>query len=295
LSFRLAHLSDAHIGPLPRPTLAELAGKRLTGYWNWTQSRSRHHDMMVLADLVDDLHRQCPDHVAMTGDILNIGLPAEFAPGRAWLDTLGTPHDVSFTPGNHDAYVRGSLPHLAATFAPFCANDGAARAQFPFVRIRQNVALIGLSSAIPTLPFLASGKLGAAQLKALAKALEITGQAGHARVIMIHHPPHRGGAKAGRGLADAAEFEATVARHGADLIIHGHNHRRSVAHLASAHGRIPIVGVASASAIPGTHSHHAAYHLFSLAEGHKGWHITGEARGLVPGSTAIGKLDTLAL
>ena len=41
--------------------------------------------MDVLAKLVDDIHAQKPDHVAMTGDILNIGLPAEFQLARAWL------------------------------------------------------------------------------------------------------------------------------------------------------------------------------------------------------------------
>jgi 3',5'-cyclic AMP phosphodiesterase CpdA len=295
LSFRLAHLSDAHIGPLPRPRLAELAGKRLTGYANWIQGRSRQHDMAVLAALVGDLRQQHPDHVAMTGDILNIGLPAEFAPGRAFLETLGSARDVSFTPGNHDAYVRGSLPHLAAAFGPFAANDGEARPSFPFVRIRQNVALIGLSSAVPTLPFVASGRLGKAQLQALAQALESAGRAGHARVIMIHHPPHRGGAKRGRGLDDAAQFETIVARHGAELIIHGHNHRTSLAHLMTSSGRTPIVGVASASAIPGTHGHKAAYHLFSLAGNRTGWLIKGEARGLLPGSTTIGPLAVLPL
>ncbi len=291
----LAHLSDAHIGPLPRPRLTELVGKRLTGYLNWTQSRSRHHDMAVLTRLVADLLQQQPDHVAMTGDILNIGLPAEFAPGRRWLETLGTPHDVSFTPGNHDAYVRGSMPHLAATFAPFAANDGETRASFPFVRIRHNVALIGLSSAIPTAPFLASGRLGQQQLQALAQSLEATRLAGHARIIMIHHPPHCAGAQPGRGLDDAAEFEAVVARHGAELIIHGHNHRASIAHLATASGLTPIVGVASASAIPGSHSHHAGYHLFRIAGGPNGWRIKGEARGLLPGSSTIGQLAILPL
>lgn len=295
MTFRLAHLSDAHIGPLPRPRLAELAGKRLTGYLNWTQSRRRHHDMAMLTRLVADLLQQQPDHVAMTGDILNIGLPAEFAPGRAWLETLGAPRNVSFTPGNHDAYVRGSLPHLALTFAPFAANDGQTQASFPFVRIRHKVALIGLSSAIPTAPFLASGRLGQQQLQALAQALEAAGLAGHARVIMIHHPPHRAGAQRGRGLDDAAEFEAVVARHGAELIIHGHNHRASVAHLVTVSGRTPIVGVASASAVPGTHSHHAGYHLFHIAGGPTGWHIKGEARGPLPGSSTIGPLATLPL
>ena len=47
--------------------------------------------MDVLAALVADLKAQRPGHIAMTGDILNIGLKAEFPPARAWLETLGGP------------------------------------------------------------------------------------------------------------------------------------------------------------------------------------------------------------
>jgi 3',5'-cyclic AMP phosphodiesterase CpdA len=105
VTFRLAHLSDSHIGPLPKPHWRELMSKRLTGYVNW-QRRGRIHNMDVLEAIVADLRAQSPDHIAMTGDILNIGLPAEFAMAADWLRTLGTPQDVSFVPGNHDESIR---------------------------------------------------------------------------------------------------------------------------------------------------------------------------------------------
>jgi 3',5'-cyclic AMP phosphodiesterase CpdA len=295
IGLRLAHLSDAHIGPLPRPKLIELAGKRLTGYLNWTRARRRTHNMETLASLVADLLAQQPDHIAMTGDVLNIGLPAEYPRGRAWLEGLGHPRDVSFTPGNHDAYVRGALPHLAATFAPFAANDGESHASFPYLRVRGHVALIGLSSAIPTAPFLASGKLGERQLNALAERLEQTKKARLARVIMVHHPPHRKGSRPGRGLDDCAAFEAVLARHGAELVIHGHNHHSSVAYVKSAGGRTPIVGVGSASAVPGSLNHRAAYHLFEISTATHGWHIEAEVRGLLSNPLEIGSLGRLVL
>ena len=105
MRFLLAHLSDAHIGPIPRPNLAELLGKRVTGYVNWLYKRAGQHDMGVLATLVADMRAHSPNHVVMTGDIVNIGLPAEIALAKDWLATLGAPEAVSFTPGNHDAYV----------------------------------------------------------------------------------------------------------------------------------------------------------------------------------------------
>ena len=227
MSFVLAHLSDAHIGPLPRPRARELLGKRLTGYINWNK-RGRLHDMAVLTKLVDDMRAQKPDHIAMTGDILNIGLTAEIPFAREWLASLGPAHDVSFVPGNHDAYTRSSARHVSATFAPWVSDETASgrgsEVEFPYLRRRGDMALIGLSSAIPTAPFLASGALGHEQRDAFEALLTETDGAGLARIVMIHHPPHRIGASTGRGLRDARKFEHIIARHGADLVIHGHNH-----------------------------------------------------------------------
>ena len=298
MSYLLAHLSDAHIGPLPRPRTRDLLGKRITGFVNW-RKRGRLHDMAVLAAVVADLHAQAPDHVAMTGDILNLGLPSEFPFARAWLETLGTVDDVSFVPGNHDAYVRSSLPHLAATFAPWVTEVGTVDGMpfaFPYLRRRGPLALIGLTSAIPTAPLLASGALGPAQREALARLLDETAAAGLVRVVMIHHPPHITGAKRGRGLRDAAAFESVIARHGADLVIHGHNHRTSVAHLMGPGGPVPVVGVPSCSAIPGSHGHLAAYHLYRFAPRPAGgFTVTAERRGLAPGHQSISPLGPLAL
>ena len=83
--FRIAHLSDPHIGPLPKPRWRELIGKRATGYLNWRRGRHRAHDMDALTALVADMRAQNPDHVAMTGDICNIGLPGEFPLAARWL------------------------------------------------------------------------------------------------------------------------------------------------------------------------------------------------------------------
>lgn len=125
MSFLLAHLSDAHIGPLPRVHKRDLIGKRLTGYVNWRR-RGRLHDMAVLGRLIEDLKSQALDHVAMTGDILNLGLAAEFPFAAAWLRSLGEPRDVSFVPGNHDAYVRSSVNHIGRTFVPWLADEASA-------------------------------------------------------------------------------------------------------------------------------------------------------------------------
>ena len=73
-AFVLAHLSDPHLPPLPQPRLIELAGKRALGYLNWTRNRHKYHRREVLDVLVSDLQAQSPDHIAVTGDLVNLAL-----------------------------------------------------------------------------------------------------------------------------------------------------------------------------------------------------------------------------
>lgn len=297
MAFVLAHLSDAHIGPLPRPRRRELLGKRITGYLNWSR-RSRLHDMAVLGRLADDIKAQPHDHIAMTGDILNLGLVAEFPFAEAWLRTLGPSRDVSFVPGNHDAYVRASMEPLARTFRPWLGDDPATERgtpDFPYLRRRGPVALIGLSSALPTAPFLASGALGSHQRAALGPLLDEAAREGRARVVMIHHPPYPAGTRAGRGLRDTDGFAAVIAAHGADLILHGHNHRPMLGHLPGPTGPVPVVGVPSCSAVPGSPDHRAAYHLFTFEERSSGWAVAARRRGLLPDLSGIGDLGAFDL
>lgn len=288
MPFRLAHLSDPHVGPIARPRLRELAGKRLTGYVNYRRGRHLIHDMAMLERISADLLEQKPDHVALTGDLVNIGLESEFVTAQRFVERLGDPAFVSVIPGNHDAYVRSSFRYMAATTAPWMVGDGETKPAFPYLRRRDGVALIGLSSGVPTAPLLASGKLGSRQLAELVTLLKRLREEGLLRVVMIHHPPGVGGASYGRGLTDAAAFEAAIREAGAELIIHGHNHRHSVKRIAGADGPVPIVGVASASAVPGSPKHVAAWHLYELSGKPGAAKLRMTVRGLLP-SGAIGE------
>ncbi|GJE57073.1 MULTISPECIES: metallophosphoesterase family protein [Methylobacterium] len=294
--FRLAHITDPHVGPLPRPKLRQLLSKRATGYVNWRRGRGRHHDMDLLAALVADLHLQGSDHVACTGDLCNIGLPDEWATSRIFLEALGAADRVSFVPGNHDAYVRGSLEGLLGTCGAWTGDDNGLAGVFPYLRRRGPLALVGLSSAIPTKPFAATGRVGPPQIAAAERLLcDLAAEPEPPfRVVMIHHPPHPGGARSGRELKDAAAFTAMIARAGADLILHGHNHVGSVAFVEGPNGAVPIVGAPSASAQSIRENHRAAYYLFDIARDGGRFAITATERGLTEEGT-IGALGSLVL
>jgi 3',5'-cyclic AMP phosphodiesterase CpdA len=279
--FVLAHLSDPHLGPLPRPRLRDLAGKRLLGFVNWHLRRHACHRSEILAAIVDDVKAAAPDHIAVTGDLINIALKQEFAPACAWLEHLGPPDRVTLVPGNHDIYVRATAHEAEHCWDKFMRGDDGAGSphRFPFVRRRGPVALIGLSTALPTPPLMASGALGGAQTERLAALLPRLADEGMFRVVLIHHPP-LGRRSRHKRLLDAEPLLRVLARHGAELVLHGHDHLHASHWLEAANGPIPVLGVPSGSAAPGSREDDpAAYNLYRI-EGRSGaWRCEMIARG----------------
>jgi 3',5'-cyclic AMP phosphodiesterase CpdA len=279
-TFTLAHLSDPHLPPLPKPRLIELAGKRALGYVNWTRNRHKYQRREVLDAIVSDIKAQAPDHIAVTGDLVNLALEAEFAPARAWLEEVGPPEQVTAIPGNHDAYVRATFHRFGETFAPYLAGDDG-RIGFPSVRRRGPVALISLSTAVPSLPLMATGTLGRDQLASLAELLERLAAEDVFRVLLVHHPLQSGARH--KRMTDAAALLATVKRHGVELILHGHDHIHSTMWFEGPNGRIPALGVPSASALAHGHYPAAAYNLLTIDKDNTGWRCEQTVRGLGAG------------
>jgi 3',5'-cyclic AMP phosphodiesterase CpdA len=278
--FTLAHLSDPHL-PLPAPRLTELIGKRVTGYINWQRRRRFIHDPAVLNKIVADLKAQAPGHITVTGDIANIALAAEFPHGRDWLESLGSAQDVTFVPGNHDIYVREAAAFAARQWGAHMSDDDGTGG-FPFVRRRGPLALIGLSTGVPTAPFLATGWLGTKQLAELAAVLNKLNNKDMFRVVLIHHPPV---SEAGRykRLLDAPILLRVLAAHGAELVLHGHDHLHMINWLNGPNGtRVPAVGVPSASAAPGTGKDAAAYNLYAIDSAAGAWRCELISRGIGP-------------
>lgn len=263
MAFVLAHLSDPHIPPLPPVRPLELANKRITGFLNWKLRRGEWHQRDVLDALVRDLRAQSPDHVALTGDLANLALDAEFETGRDLLGHLGTPENVTVIPGNHDNYVRGAEAKYLTAWNRYLEGDLRGDYVFPIVRIRGAVALIGLTTAVPTLPFFATGRLGRAQVKKLETILEETEARKLFRVVLIHHPP-AGKRSWLRRLTDARHFRRAIREYGAELVLSGHDHRAAVNTIKGPHGLVPVVQVTSASAPHNDRHGGAAFNLYEI-------------------------------
>jgi 3',5'-cyclic AMP phosphodiesterase CpdA len=288
-AYTLAHFSDPHLGPLPAAGWRELANKRLSGFFSWTRNRVDIHRPEVLTLLLEDLKRQTPDHIAITGDLINISLPAEFRAAARWLEGVGTPERVTIIPGNHDAYVAMPWGESLAQWAPYMAgerdragktSEPQSHADFPFVRQLGDIALIGTSTAVPMPPFIAAGRLGRPQLDLLRRQLLELGQRGLFRVVLIHHPPFGGGAYKRKSLLDAKDFHAVLAEAGAELVLHGHTHVSGLGRIETAKGPIPVIGVPSASAVAAGHKDASRYHLYRINKQADSWQLTVDIRGL---------------
>jgi 3',5'-cyclic AMP phosphodiesterase CpdA len=279
-AFTLAHLSDPHLPPLPAPRLRDLMGKRALGYLNWTRNRQKFQRRDVVDMLVSDMRAQGPDHIAITGDLVNLALEAEFEPARGWLESVGAPDRVTVVPGNHDAYVRVTQHRFAEAWRSYLSSDDAPTGNgvFPTLRRRGPLVLIGVSSAVPTPPLMATGWLGGPQLDALDRILKDLSAERLFRVLLIHHPL-RSDSRTKR-LTDSGPLLALLKRHGVELVLHGHDHVHSTIWIDGPNGSIPAIGVPSASALAHGRYPAAAYNLFSIERDGAAWRCEQIVRGM---------------
>ena len=123
---------------------------------------------------------------------------------------------------------------------------------------------MSLNSCVATGDLGAWGELGAEQLARLEATLRSLAARGRKRVVLLHHPPvrHKGGEE--RNLKDRQALAATLARCGAELVLHGHDHKDEAAHLPGPGGsKIPVVGAGSAS-YAGAPDRRARYNIYEF-------------------------------
>jgi len=285
--FRLAHFSDVHLAPLPSPRLRDLASKRLIGYANWCCNRAGKMTAQSLDHLLADMRSHNPDHIVITGDLANIALREEFEAARRWLELLGPPENVTVIPGNHDAYVPGAHRHYRRLWAPWMTGDDAdpgEDARFPFLRRpmqhHEGIALIGVSSAIASAPFMATGRIGPGQMEQLGILLKEAGGEGLARIVLIHHPPKiLNFSGVTRRLIDARSFRETIQKSGAELILHGHDHRATTTTIPGPDGPVPVAGAAAGSGPPQGGHNSGGYAIHEISAGEEAFQVTVIHRG----------------
>jgi 3',5'-cyclic AMP phosphodiesterase CpdA len=281
-SFVVAHFSDPHIAHVDQIVGRDLLSKRLFGYLRWKLKRRFEQSYELLTILHKDLQLSKPDHIAITGDLTQLSLPAEFEKAREWLQSIGTPEQVTVIPGNHDTYVKTAWHQSFALWLDYMLGDSkdlqadsitSLEELYPTLRIRNRIALIGINTAQPSAPHLATGTIGTVQLKKLESILKQLNGQRFFRIVLIHHPPISGVVNWRRSLTDAQLLQTLLERYGAELVLFGHAHKTAEGNLATPAGLIPAVGAPAVLSLRGSDARRSRYFLYKIMPSVDGWNV----------------------
>tara|TARA_B100001093_G_scaffold518668_1_gene604362 strand:- start:404 stop:1312 length:909 start_codon:yes stop_codon:yes gene_type:complete len=254
-TIRIAHFSDTHVLSLNGVGPRRFLNKRWTGAVNLALNRSRHYRVDIFERLLSAVVDAQPDHSVCTGDLVNLALEPEFVRVSQLLNDAFDSSDLTVVPGNHDYYVKEAIAArlFETTFGLFQTRDVVVdeAEPYPVVRLLDDVAIVGLNSAIPTPVFLANGRIGDAQLDRFSSVMTDEQLGDRFRLMLVHHPllpePKRR-LDSARRLYDAEGLIRTIntlGEHGPDLVVHGHNHEFK--RMAVPGCETPIIQAASAS------------------------------------------------
>lgn len=270
--FRLAHISDLHLSPLPKVRLRELLSKRITGYVNWHRHRKAFHQIGVLDTLMSEINKKDINHLAITGDMVNLATTPEIIGARHWLEKNCPVETTSLVPGNHDAYVPGAFNRAMKEWRPWVSGDKPTGSEvFPYMQIRGPVAIIGLSTSNATMPFRATGRFSKKQAVAATNLLEQAKEQNLFRVVLIHHPPYKGATHAMKRMYGFENFKNMLDQSGAELVLHGHTHLNTRFDLDTRKGKVPIIGISSATQTHGDKKPVAGFNLFEISRNGDDW------------------------
>jgi len=273
---RIAHFSDLHVLALEGIAPHRFLNKRFTGWVNLRLKRAHKHRPAHVRAVAREITRAKVDHVVITGDLTNLALDEEFeAVKRLLEDELHLdPDQISAVPGNHDLYTRGAMRARRFTthFERYVKSDipelsaEIPLGRFPFVKLRGAAAIIGLSSAVPRPPLMASGELGKAQIAALTKILEHPEVKKRTAVIALHHPIHNPPSRVKtivEGLWDADALTKALSGMTRGLILHGHLHVRRQRALGAGS---QVISCGATSASLDHHNEHkmAGFNLYEI-------------------------------
>lgn len=260
---RLIHLTDPHLSNLNGVKFSDLRGKRWSGFVSWHKNRRKKYLPVVLNELCMALKADHADQILLTGDLLQTGLESEIEQATKWLPTLGSPDKVMLVPGNHDIYASGSAAAVYRSWADYLFH-GSEPGQFPVVRKLGRLTLIGLSSAVVSPIFMASGKLDLEQLNKLTLILKQASSENQLVCLLIHHPPLPGMTGRRKGLANADALQAVLETFPPALIFHGHLHHNR--ELLWNDSRVYCTAAASSIA-------DASYRVIDIEEHGESWNL----------------------
>ena len=309
-SYRFVQLSDLHLSSPGLPNPYRLFNKRILGYLSWLKKRKFIHKRSILDCAMDEVANLNTDHLVITGDLLHIGLRNEFEQSVKWLARYDPPSDITIIPGNHDLYVKEKWSRSFNYWQEFMIGDNDPGLEnidndnaldklnilYPIVRIREQVAFIGISSVFESPWFRATGLICREQLDRLEAILNDPAYKHYCKVLLVHHPVTLTYTKRRKCLINHKELTDLVAQSPVNLILHGHEHKTSVEYISSTRNiNIPVVGIASSSSASASDIARAEFALYKILRSDSAWNIEMDSYKFNINNSKFEKNDTKLL
>jgi len=282
---RFIHLTDPHLTSLGATSFSAQRGKRALGYLSWKRRRQYVHLRDVLDQTTQAIKAEQPDQILITGDLVHICLPDEIEQARLWLESFGTPDQITLVPGNHDIYQSECWRNIAGLWGDYLGLKAAPTSDLPadsYPQVKQfgSFNLISLSSSEAMPVFSARGRLGDQQLKALQNTL--VSLSGQPSGWLIHHPPLPGLTGKRRALSETRALENLIKQYQPVFVLYGHNHR-NVETLVK---QTRVLGTASASS-----KYDASFRVIDVSADDKETTVTSSLRQRDPVSGEFSEID----
>lgn len=248
----IAHLTDLHLIEEEHASRRGMDRLRLSWLTLGRPADAARRRRRALVGLTE-ARRSGADHLVITGDLTEDGVPAQFEVLAAVLAESGLdPARVTLVPGNHDLYADGAaweralggpLRAFARTSAP------GATAALP------GAVVAAVSTAFPQAFTRSAGALDRFQLDRLTALAAETRRSGHALVIAQHHPPLPSPVPGWQwidGLQEHEPLGELLRANDHAHVLHGHTHRtvdlpvrrgapvRIFSAQSAAHGEAPL-------------------------------------------------------
>lgn len=224
--FRIAHLSDVHVldpGVHRSPTRYRVAA-RVVGLGRAIDPRSR---ATKLLRSLRSASQSGASHVVISGDLTELGSPAEFEHLAALLDEAKLPEGaLTLVPGNHDAYTEASAWKRALE-GPLKRWAGASAGEPGKVVERGDVVFVPIDTSYFQPIGRSGGMFTPEAAQAIERRLRDPAFADRAVVLVLHHPPVSQRSFVWRwidGLRGVSHVLDLLARHPRVQLLHGHLH-----------------------------------------------------------------------
>ena len=245
----ISHISDIHLPITLKPNFRDLLNKRLFGFINHSSNRKKIHDIENVKMIFDDILKNPDGHTILTGDIVNLSLRSEFELASDFLGGYFPKEKLSIIPGNHDYYVKCDYEDSMYMLRRYTENNTSysQASPFPYLKLFNDIAIIGISTAVVSPPLMSWGRVSKTQLDVIAEILRSLSKDNYFIVLLLHHPLHEFGFLNFKGLLNKNSLIEVLKEFDINLILHGHLHTESQKKIFLNEVNVPCFGAPSTS------------------------------------------------